>query len=303
MCAGLLLVGNPALADSSYLHVSIENDRVSLAAKNVAAQDVLDELAQLCGIKVVQHAPLDRLVTIEFEHQALSFAIRRILENDSYQFFEPRGDAGAVTEDAAGSGILWVFSEGTTVASLATNFYESVLLKGDGRAKKDAIKALRKLGTDEAVAALSMALADEDEGIRISTIRALARIGGEDALAAIASVAQDDDPWIRSEAANALAQVSGTSAAQYLDLAMQDEDPAVREAIVEAIADDRGVDAIRALTNALSDSDPNVRMMAVDALEEIGGHAAYAALALVSEDPDPAVRDAVKESLDLLAQQ
>jgi len=303
LLAGLLLVGSPALADSNSLNVTVESDRVSLAARNVSAQEVLDELARLFDIKVVQHAPLDRLVTIQFERQALSFAVREILDKESYQFFQSRGDAKAATDDTPGSRILWIFSEGTEVASLATVFYESILLRGDVREKKDAIKALRKIGTGEAVAALSMALTDEDEDIQIATIRALARVGGEDALAAIASIAQDDDPWIRSEAADALAQVGGASSSQYLDLAMQDEDPAVREAIVEAIVDDHGVNAIQALTNALSDPDPNVRMMAVDVLEEIGGHAAYAALALVSEDPDPAVRDAVRESLELLSQQ
>lgn len=303
LIAGLLLAGNPVLAEEGYLHISLDGDRISLAARNVSAQDVLDELATLCRIDVVQHAPLDRMVTFEFERQALAYAVRKLLENDSYQFFEPRGETGLDSDSSVASRILWIFSEGTSVASLATSFHQSVLLKGDVRARKEAIKALRKLGSPEAVSALSLALADEDEDIRIAAIRALSRIGGDDALAAINSVAQDEDPWIRNEAANALAQAGGSSATEYLGLAAQDEDPMVREAVVEALLDKHGVQAIGALTGALSDPDPNVRLMAVDALEEFGGHAAYAALLQVRDDPDPAVRDAVKESLQLLSQQ
>jgi len=303
LLAGLLLVGNPVLAEEAFLHMSLDGDRISLAARNVPAQDVLDELAVLYSIDVVQQSPLDRMVTLEFERQALAYAVRNLLENDSYQLFEPRGETGLDPDGSGASGILWIFSEGTSVASLATSFHQSVLLKGDVRARKEAIKALRKLGSPEAVSALSLALADNDEEVRIAAIRALSRIGGDDALAAINSAALDEDPWIRSEAANALAQAGGSSATQYLDLAAQDEDPMVREAVVEALVDEHGVQAIGALTSALSDPDPNVRLMAVDALEEIGGHAAYDALLQVSDDPDPAVRDAVKESLQLLRQQ
>lgn len=296
LCAGLLSGSGPALADSRNLQVSIDDGRVSLAATEVAAQDILDEFVAVSGVEVVQHAPLQRTLTLKFEGQAMSFAIREILANDSYQFFEPR-------DDNAAPGTLWIFSEGTSVASLATTFYESVLMKGDVRSRLDAVRVLRKLGTPESIAALSLATADFDEEVRIAAIRALGRVGGEDALAAIASLAMDEDPWIRSEAANALANAGGSSSDEYLGLAMQDPDPMVRESIVESLVDEHGANAMQALTDALSDPDANVRMMAVDALEEIGGHGAYAALSLASEDPDPEVREAVRESLELLSQQ
>jgi hypothetical protein len=296
LCAGLLLGSSPAYADSSHRQVSMDNGRITVSARNIDAQDLLNELVALSGITVVQHAPLQRSLTVEFEHQALSYAIREILANDSYQFFEPR-------DDRPDAGILWIFSEGTSATSLATEVYESVLMKGDVRSRLDAVRALRKLGTADAVAALSLATADADEDVRIAAIRALGRVGGEDALAAIASLAMDEDPWIRSEAAEALANAGGVSSGDYLGLAMQDLDPMVRAAVVESLVDEHGANAMQALTDALSDPDANVRMMAVDALEEIGGHGAYAALSLASDDPDPEVREAVRESLQLLGQQ
>lgn len=304
--AGLLIVGSlaPPFAvageHGGSLSVHIDDGLITLTARNAALQDVLAEIAAQSNLRVVQHVPLDRIVSLAMEAQPLPEVLKHVLADDSYQLYQAQpgaaGDAGGGPE----TDVLWIFSEGSSMAPAATVFFEAVLFHGNVRERKEAIRGLRKLGTVDAVQALSLALGDEDPGVRDAAFEALAGIGSDEALAAIASASMDDDAWVRGEAASSLAASDSESAVQYLQLALEDPNPNVRMFVVEAFADIPGEQSMRAIKLALGDEHPAVRMQAVDALEQIGGDTALEALSGMRSDEDPEVREAVSDALLLL---
>jgi hypothetical protein len=307
--AGLLIVGSlaPLLAGAGertdQMSVQIDGGLVSVTANDVPMQEVLDEIATLSGLRIVQHVALDRTITLNLDRQPLPDVLDELLKNDSYQLYQGVfGDDEAETDNPI-PGTLWIFSEGSSLDPAATVFFEAVILHGSFQEKKEAIRELRRLGTPDAANTLTLALSDEDPRVRDAAFEALSKFDGEEALAAIASASADTDPWVRSEAANALSSSDTESAVQYLNLAFNDPDPRVRMTVIEAFTDIPSEQAVAALSLALRDEDPGVRMHAVDALELIGGEIAFQALMQAQSDEDPDVADAVDESLLFLGQQ
>jgi len=295
--AGLLILSGlaPLCADANErLDLSVRivgDDLLSLSVQHVPVRDVLQEIARTTDLKVVQFVAIDRLVTLSLERQPLSIVLDHILEGDSYQLYERQQEA---------ADILWIFSEGSSLAPAATVYSEGLLFQGNVDERKEAIMVLQELGTPDAVRSLSLALADENTGVRNLAFDALAVINGEEALAAIASASMDLDPRVRGEAALALASSDSESAVQYLSIAYSDPNPIVRRSAVEGFADIPSKQSVRALGFALHDESPEVRMQAVDALENIGGDTVLQVLLDARADSNPAVRDAVSDALLLL---
>lgn len=291
--AGLLILGSlapPFAAASEHtdeLSVRVHDGLVSLTARNTSVQDVIEEIAIQAGLRIVQHAALDGTVNLHFRGRPLPDVLGEILSNDSYQLFQriTSGDEDENTNPVPGT--LWIFSEGSSLAPAATIFFEAVLIHGNYREKKEAIRDLQRLSTRDAVQTLSLALGDEDSRVRNAALEALAKIGSDEALAAIASASIDADPWVRSEAALAFSSSDAESAAQYLNLAMADPDPRVRMAVIDAFGDIPSDQAIAALSLALRDEDPKVRMHAADALEEMGDEIAFQAVMQARKDEIP----------------
>jgi len=284
------VIGDMALpaTDESYLNVVVEHGRVTLTAENVRTQYVLDELARQNDMTIVQNGFIKGIITLEFERQPLALALNRLLRDEKYLLHQ------------AQSTVLWILSDELTVGRDSTMPLEAELMHGDVRARKTAVRGLRSLESQNAIASLSLALADEDQAVRIQAIQALARIGGDDALVTLASVAADDDAWVRGEAVNALASIGGESSVRYLALALNDEAAQVRASVVEALADIAGEPSLNLLSAALNDPDPGVRIAAVEALEEAGGDIAAWMLNHAATDQDPEVREAFDEARERL---
>ena len=305
--AGLLILGSlaPLFAGANertdVLSVQVDGGLVSVTARNIPVQNLLQEIATQTDLRVVQHVALDRVITLNLDRQPLPDVLDEILKNDSYQLYQATSGEDEASNPVPGT--LWIFSEGSSLAPAATVFFEAVILYGSFPEKKEAIRELRRLGTPDAANTLSLALSDKDSRVRDAAFSALSKIDGEEALAAIASASADSDPLVRSEAANALSYANAESAVAYLNLAFNDPDPRVRMTVVEAFTDIPSEQAVAALSLALQDEDPAVRMHAVDALEEIGGEIAYQSLMRARSDEDPDVADAVNESLSLLGGQ
>ncbi len=282
------------------ISVKFAGGRVSVSASNVPVRDVIEAIADQAGLRLVEHVELDRQVTLDIDRQPLPDALAVILDNDSYTLYQAMPNADNDTDVIPG--ILWVFSEGTSLAPAATVFYEAVLYQGTFREKKEAIRELRRLGTPVAAQALSLALGDEDARVRDAALSALSRIGSDEALAAIASASMDSDPRARGEAAAALGSGDRETSAQYLAMALDDPDPRVRMAVIESLADVPfgtvpNQLTVATLTRALQDEDPEVRMSAVDAMEEIGGDVVYQTLMQSHADSDSDMPDTIQESL------
>lgn len=302
-CAGLLVISSlvslcaHAEDNAERLRISTVGGRVSVAAIDVPAHEVLQEIAAHTGLRIVQHAPVEGNVSLELERVSLADALGAILAGDSYQLYQG-------VPDSPIPGTLWLFSAGRAAASAADIFFEAVIFYGSLAEKREAIRELQRLGTAEAVEALSLAVGDDDSRVRGAALAALSRIGSDAALAAVASATADADPWVRGQAVNALSAGDSESALQYLNLAFTDRDPNVRLAVIEAFADNPNDQSIAILGMALRDDNPMVRMHAVDALEAIGGELAFAALMSARGGGDNVdVAEAIDESMSLLMQE
>ena len=174
------------------------------------------EIAAVNELRLVQHVGLERLVSVMIEREALPDVLDVLLGDDSYQLYQAVETAGDSDNGQQIPSALWVFSEGTVVATAATGFLETVILQGENGEKKEAIRELGRLGTDEAVQALSIALADKDSQVRKAAMEALSNVGGDEALAAIASASTAEDLRVRADATYALAMAGGYSSIEYL---------------------------------------------------------------------------------------
>lgn len=296
LISGLVSLCAHADEGSERLRVDVAQGLVSVTAIDVPLHEVVQAIAARTGLRIVQHTALEGRVSLQIERASLADALPDILAGHSYQLYQG-------VPDAPIPGTLWVFADGTAAASAADIFFEAVILHGSLAEKREAIRELRRLGTPQAIEALSLALTDDDPRVRGPAIAALQHIGGDAALAAVASATADADPWVRGQAVNALAAGDSESAQQYLKMAFTDPDPNVRLAVIEAFADNPGDQSVAILSAALRDDNPVIRMYAVDALEEIGGELAFATLMRARGGDDANVVEAVDESLSLLLQQ
>lgn len=281
--AGLLIVGGLApLCGASHaeadLTVRVDDDRVSVTARDVPLADVLSEVAAQYDLRLVQHVALDRHVTVNIVRRPLAATLDDILDGESYQLYQAVASDDMAEDAERIPGVLWVFSQGSAIAPAATAYLEAIILEGDVSERRQAIRELRRAGTIDAVQALSLALGDENDGIRDAALEALAAIGSDEAQAAIASAAAHDDPKMRADAAYAMAMADGSSAVEYLSLALYDDNPMVRSAAIESLGDIGDDAALVAIRRALQDPDPTVRERAVEVIDEINDDAAFRVL-------------------------
>lgn len=263
---------------TSGLQITVDEDRVTLAARDVPLQDLVQEIATQFDLRLIQHADLDRLVSTKVERQTLADLLDDLLEDESYQLYRPVANEDGSSADKPIPGALWIFSQGSALAPAAAAYFEIVVQEGEFYEQKKAIFNLRRLGTRAAVQALSVALGDDDARVRKAALEALSQIGGDEALAAIASSSVHNDPRVRADATHALAMVDGHSSTEYLNLALHDENPFVRAAAIDSlgdIGDDRSIGVIQ---QALQDPDPTVRERALEVINEINDDAAFRAL-------------------------
>ena len=282
--AGLLVISSLASSavaaeeSNGNLSIHVANGLTSLTARNVPLQDVIDEIAARYELRLVQHVPLDRLVSFEIDQQPLTDLLEELLEVESYQLHREVESDGAADADDPIPGSLWIFSEGSALASAATFYFEVVAQEGSIGEKKEAILNLRRIGTPDAVRSLSVSLGDGDPRIRKAALEALAQIGGDEALAAIASASVHDDPRVRGDGAYALAMAGGYSSIEYLNLALRDENPLVRAAAIDSLGDIGDERSIGVIQQALHDPDLAVRERALEVINEINDDAAFRAL-------------------------
>lgn len=184
------------------------------------------------------------------------------------------GSGAAVPEAAEAAGdeedipVAAMANEAIDYPPARYEFLEAVLLDGTVGEKKAAIRELRNLGNEDAVASLSVALSDPDSRIRDDALEALSAIGTDEALGAIASRAVDTEPGSRADAAEALANSDNRYALNYLEILLKDEDPRVRMVAIESLADIREDRAVTLISRALRDPDPEVRERASEVLDE-----------------------------------
>jgi HEAT repeat protein/beta-lactamase regulating signal transducer with metallopeptidase domain len=163
----------------------------------------------------------------------------------------------------------------------------------DSEVRKTVVAALASLQDTAAVQALMQALLeDSDPEVREAAAWALGEIEDARAISALGDALQRDEvPAVRLMAAWALGEIEDPRGVEPLGSAIDDSDPEVRLAVIHALGEIESPGAIEPLGSALRDSDPEIREYAVWALGEIEDARAVPALAdVLASDSDVAVR-------------
>jgi len=273
LVGSLILLAVPAMA----IELDVDNGLISIDAKEVAVQEILDALVATHRLRLVQQNPLLRKISIRMEREPLSVVLEHLLESsDSYQLFLPPQEY-ADDEGRGAPAVLWLFTEGRDDAYVI-EFLETVLLRGNVGDRKGAVRDLRDIGTPAAVQSLSFALGDDDERVKNAALEALTTIGSDEAMLALASSLGAQQPQARAAATEAVAAAGGDAAMAYLDVALTDADPRVRMAAADALGQLGGEAARVRLRSALADPDGEVRERAVEVLEALDDDAMFQAL-------------------------
>ncbi|MFW6200382.1 MAG: HEAT repeat domain-containing protein, partial [Gemmatimonadota bacterium] len=159
-------------------------------------------------------------------------------------------------------------------------------------------------GTRSDVEDLTAHLAHDDARVRLQVVRALARIGGEDAAMLLLGMVDDPDPDVRASVATALGALGLDRAVKFLleRLEIETEEKVEVQILraLGALGDPGAVPSIekRTVGNFFSKPSTTVRVAAYRALGSIGTPRATQLLQEARDDRDDEVRHAVRSVLD-----
>jgi hypothetical protein len=102
--------------------------------------------------------------------------------------------------------------------------------------RSQAVSALGRLRNQEALAPLTLALADQSSSVRIRAMQAIKNLKGTEAIGDLyAMVATDPDPVVRREALRLLSEVESVEVLGLLNGAVADPDPSVSQEARQAV--------------------------------------------------------------------
>ncbi len=174
-----------------------------------------------------------------------------------------------------------------------------VLKTGDAETRIAAIRRLRQLWPQEAVAPLLETLRDENVSIQVAASQALAEIGSPEAISGLVEAFRAPRWHVRHYAKEALIKV-GSPAAPALHEALQDERPAVRQGAAEVLKHTATRSSLEYLLVAQGDSTRPVRLAAIEALGRLQAAEAAEALGECLRDADSSVRELAAAGLGRL---
>jgi HEAT repeat protein len=144
---------------------------------------------------------------------------------------------------------------------------------------------------------LNMLLKCDNIEVRKSAIKALGRVGTEEALSKVLEYIKSEDKEIKKMAIFALGQMNYCSE-EFFEC-LKDEDPWIRYSTVKAIRRDCDPDILLGkLTPLLDDPFPPVVIAVVEVLGDIGGPLVYDLLISKKNHPDQQVREKIEEALN-----
>ena len=143
------------------------------------------------------------------------------------------------------------------------------LKSDDVHARRFAVSALWKIGSEKVVEHLIKALDDADVYVRRLAISALLKLRGEDLVEPMIRKLEDGDSMVRYSAASYFDNYPHASAFPSLVKALKDEDSMVRTVAASALGKLGMKEAVPHLIEALRDEDAWVRHCAAEALDRI----------------------------------
>lgn len=180
---------------------------------------------------------------------------------------------------------------------------QSMLSDGRWWVARNGVVVTGETGRPNFVSALTSSLAHDDPRVRREAVRALARIGGSDAGDLAAGMLGDPDPDVRTGAARAVGALKVEHAVRpLLTLLAEEADDGVVEQVLRAlgqIGDPGAVIAIekRAVGGFFSRPHSDIRVAAYVALQAIGSPHAMTLVNAAAHDKDAEVREAVRTLL------
>ncbi len=180
---------------------------------------------------------------------------------------------------------------------------QSMLSDGRWWVARNGVVVMGETGRPDFVSPLTSSLAHEDPRVRREAVRALARIGGSDAGDLAAGMLGDPDPDVRTGAARAVGVLRVDHAVRpLLTLLAEEADDGVVEQVLRAlgqIGDPGAVIAIekRAVGGFFSRPHSDIRVAAYVALHAIGSPHAMKLVNAAAHDKDAEVREAVRTLL------
>ncbi|MDO5835267.1 MAG: HEAT repeat domain-containing protein [Methanobacterium sp.] len=138
-------------------------------------------------------------------------------------------------------------------------------------ARENSAEALGKIGDFRAIKPLIQAMEnDPDEEVRLKATWALGEIGNPEAVDALIAALEDNSWSVRRNAANALGMIGDHRAVPYLIKSLEDNDWHVRKYAAVSLGKMRDEKAIPVLLEAMDDEDADVRWKAMLALGNLG---------------------------------
>ncbi|MCL2779491.1 MAG: HEAT repeat domain-containing protein [Polyangiaceae bacterium] len=247
--------------------------------------------------------PVARLVNDE-SHKVVSLAaasaLREIARRNPVEArtlvanVDPRGDAALVA-----TLVLAALAAVEKVCPSDREFLEGALTHRDAQVRQSAIEAFASVGGQQAVAAVSLSLADEEPLVAQAAIRALGRLGRANELASLA--ASTHDPIRLGATLRALADADPERALGAAKPLAQSRNAFVATAAIEVIgsvtsalrafgADEASLAGADALMDATTHADNEVVKVALAQLSSTGDERALLALGRCLEHPEDVVR-------------
>ncbi|MDB4943996.1 MAG: repeat protein [Labilithrix sp.] len=174
-------------------------------------------------------------------------------------------------------------------------FLASALTHREAAVRRSAIEALAALGGDDAAAAVTFSLADEEPVVASAAIRALGRLGRGEQLALLAATTRD--PTRLGAVLRALKDADPERAFAAARPLLRSTEPAVAAAAVEVVGGIPVEGRVEALMGASDHPDHEVAKLALAQLANTGDERALASLARALEHEAVSVRRYAAELL------
>lgn len=262
------------------LRVEIEGELVSVWARDVSIEAVIERIAANGNVIVMAGGPTEERLTLDLRRLPMAIAFKKILRNQNYVLHQARPGSNSYTGNLHSVTRLWIFSDRPWSSSTT-----DLPVRHASRQARDRLGLLRRK------------LTDGDKGARIEAASEIGEIGDAEATGTLTSAMVDADPVVREEIVYGLREIGSPSAVRAIMGALSDPEPRVRQAAIEAFADIGGEEATGALEVALTFQEKSLRVEAVQALGEIGGETAKLLLERALSDPEETVREAASEYL------
>ena len=259
---------------SARMDVQVRNGLVSLDVRNVRLADVIREIGEVAGFETVVRGPLDMQITRSLTEMPVYETVRQLMRETNFVIIHAPGGPNAETAQITLVRLYRPTRQQIPPPSVAA-VRESVdpallasLSADDDRTRVWAVQKLGHTGEESAIAALERVIReDENALVRGHAAVALGRIGGNQVIPPLQVAVGDPHHTVRLQAVRALRRIGGERTAHIIgEVLLLDADRRVRRTAALSLARAESALAGAYLRAALSDPDNVVRTAAGQSL-------------------------------------